>query len=173
MPVSVQDRPYTAHSGILPKVRHYAQLKALSIQLLGEYLEKPNVAVDRLRNAHILLDSINALPVTPAAYLILLRMLNESKKNALREDAREDASRFSFFRRHRFGSRYIALLDDLRERVLFCQSQQERNGFRQYELADFDELKTQLAARTEDDHATRYLAEQVQQKEKFLRLAFR
>jgi hypothetical protein len=170
--VTEEDQPYTAYCNISTTERHYALLKATSIRFLEAYLVKTNVAGDRLRNAKILLDNIKALAVNADSFSIFHRMLNESKKNALQDDAREDVSRFSFFRRHRFGSRYIALLDDLKERVLFCQPQKGRESFKQCELADYDELKKQLAARVDDDHATRYLAEQVERKEKFLKRSF-
>ncbi len=155
-----------------PEHHHIELLKKTSIKLLEDYLISTHVAVDRFKNATILLDNIKALPNTSDSFEKLQLMLNISKRLALQADATSDANCFSFFRRHRFGSRYIALLDDLRERVLYCQNQQQRETFQQVELDDYNELKTQLSARTDDDHATRFLAEQVEQKGAFLRSTF-
>lgn len=134
--------------------RHVELLKMASIKLLEDYLTSIHVAVDRFKNATILLDNIKALPVAADSFAKFQRMLNISKQLALQADVQADASRFSFFRRHRFSSRYITLLDDLRERTLYCQNEQQRNDFKQ----------------GDDHHATCYLAEQVALKGEMIKI---
>lgn len=164
---------YVVQRIINPEQHHFELLKVASIRLLEDYLTQTHVAADRLKNALTLLDNIKQLPVTGDSFAKFQRMLNISKQMAWQSDAEEDASRFSLFRRNRFGSRYISLLDDLRERALYCLNQEQRKKIKKAEMEDYRELKAQRDARVDDDHAKRYLSQQVAQKEELIERAFK
>lgn len=108
------------------KESNFGLLKAASILLLEDYLTMTHVAVDRLRNAMTLLDNIKTLSDDAYSFMNLHQMLTLSKEHALQADEKANAGRPHFFRRHRFGSRYLMMLDDLSERVLYCQAVSSR-----------------------------------------------
>jgi hypothetical protein len=85
-----------------------------------------HVSFDRMNNALWLLGQIKELAATGSSCVEFIGLLNTAKKTALEWDAEIDKNRFSFFRRNRFGSRYIGVLDDLRERALYTQNQEDR-----------------------------------------------
>jgi hypothetical protein len=166
--------PYRLQRIVKPEQHHFELLKISCIRLLEEYLTRKHVASDRSENANRLIKQIQQLPVSEKSFIELQKLLNNAKKMALDDDAITDATRFSFFQRNRFGSRYMTLLDDLRERTLYCQNQENRAQFLPIEQQDSQELEEQFKRRSSDltSHATQYLLKQVQRKRELLISAF-